>query len=714
MGQKVNIEDLLATMTLSEKLGQMRQIAGTGEGNEAIIRRGGVGSFLNVVGVEAVNRYQRLAVEETRLGIPLIFGRDVIHGFRTVMPIPLGQAASFDPNVAREGARVAAREARAAGVHWTFAPMVDIARDPRWGRIAESCGEDPVLSAEMGAAMVQGFQGESMADPERVAACAKHYVGYGAAEGGRDYNTAYIPENLLREVYLAPFRACVEAGVATLMSAFNEINGIPASGNEFAVRHVLKTEWDFEGFVVSDWGSVTEMIVHGYCADNREAALAAIAAGVDMEMATNAYGECGEELVESEALSPIWIDDAVRRILEIKHALGLFENPYTEEGRTSILLDKSHLEAAEQAARESCVLLENDGMLPLKNEGVLAVIGPLADNPHDQLGCWIMDHDAADTVTPLTALRARFAGEIRYAPGLDSPRAADENCFADAVKAAEGADAIVLFLGEDAVLSGEAHCRAFLSLPGAQQELLERIAATGKPVAVVIMAGRPLLLGNVREKASAILYAWHPGTMGGPALADLLLGKTSPSGKLPVCFPHTEGQIPVYYAHKNTGRPAAENARGIPPGTPLDPEGFSSTYLDCDPTPLYPFGYGLSYATFVYNELKLNETRLLPNGSLGISVKVTNTGAYAGTEVVQLYVRDLVGSVTRPVRELKQFRRADLRPGESREVMFTLAAAELAFYNPRMTRVVEPGHFRLWIGGDSQASLGADFEVVSS
>ncbi len=711
MDLEKRIDDLLARMTLAEKIGQMCQISGTDGSHEELIRRGAVGSFLNVVG-EPAREYQRLAVEESRLGIPLIFGRDVIHGFRTIFPIPLGQAASFDPLLVREGARVAAREAATLGVNWTFAPMVDIARDPRWGRIAEGCGEDPYLAARLGAAMVEGFQGEDLADPERIAACAKHYVGYGAAEGGRDYNNTWIPERLLRDVYLVPFRACVQAGTATLMSAFNDLNGVPASGNTFTLRKVLKGEWGFDGFVVSDWASIMEMIPHGVAADEKEAALRGVAAGVDMEMATACYVAHLEALVDEGRLPIELINESVRRILRVKLRLGLFERPYAEAERQTVLLCDEHLEAARRAARESCVLLKNDGLLPLSPEARLAVVGPLADSGRDQIGCWVMDGQGADSHTPLQALREAFGGQVSYAPGVADCRSSDESGFAAAVAAARKADVVVAFLGEDAEMSGEAHCRAFLDLPGAQQRLLDALAEAGKPVVAVIMAGRSLTLGPVVEKANALLLAWHPGTMGGPAIADLLLGVEAPSGRLPVTLPRAVGQVPLYYNHTNTGRPPRDDAPRIPTGTPLNPKDFVSCYLDVDHRPLFPFGYGLSYTTFAYSDLSLSARQLRRGEALTAEVTLTNTGARKGTEVVQLYVRDLVGSVTRPVRELKGFERVELAAGESRRVSFRLHTDDLALHNADMQHVTEPGTFHLWIGPDAQSGLRGEFEVV--
>jgi beta-glucosidase len=708
------IADLLARMTLPEKLGQMQQLHGLCPEHEELVRQGGVGSFLNVVGAEETNRLQRLAVEESRLGIPLLFGRDVIHGFRTIFPIPLGQAASFDPELVRQGARAAAREAAASGLGWTFAPMVDIARDPRWGRIAESLGEDPYLAALLGSAMVQGFQGEDPAAADAIAACAKHFVGYGAAEGGRDYNTTQIPEALLREVYLRPFAACCGAGALTIMSAFNAVNGIPATGNAFALRTVLREEWGWEGMVVSDWTSVTEMIPHGFCTDEREAAERALAAGVDMEMVSTAFADHAAGLLEAGALSAELIDQATARILRVKEALGLFAEPYLPTDRTGVLFSAEHQALARRAARESCVLLENDGILPLAGElRSLAVIGPLADSPRDQLGCWVMDQQETDSVTPLAALREAATGQLRFAAGLPTPRATETDGIAEAVAAAREADAAVLFLGEDAILSGEAHSRAFLGLPGAQQALLEAVAATGTPTIVVVMAGRPLLLGPVREHADALLYAWHPGSLGGPAIADLLFGAASPQGKLPVSFPHAEGQIPVYYNRLNTGRPAPDEARGLPVGTPLDPEGFCSNYVDCDHLPLYPFGYGLSYGRFEYADLKLSAASLPRDGALEVSVRVRNAGERAGTETVQLYIRDVAASRARPVRELVDICKATLEPGAEETVRFTLQADQLAGIDAQLQRVVEPGVFHLWVGGDSRAPLQASFAVTA-
>ncbi len=716
------VSALLAKMTLTDKVGQMCQLTGGSDEHKDLARRGLLGSVLNLTGPETPNaarvsnELQAVAVKESPAGIPLILGRDVIHGFRTVMPIPLAQAASFDMPLVEEAAAVAAREASASGVHWTFAPMVDIARDPRWGRIAEGGGEDPLLTSRLGSAMVRGFQGSDPSQPDRIAACAKHYVGYGAAEGGRDYNTTWIPEALLRDVYLPSFKACVDAGALTLMSAFNDLNGIPTSGNPLTLRQILKTEWGFGGFVVSDWNSVEEMIPHGLCADKREAARAAAGAGVDMEMVSTCFAESLQSLVEDGVIPMEIIDEAVSRILDVKFRLGLFDNPYTEETRTTVLLDDAHLDVARRLAAESCVLLKNDGALPLSSDiRSLAVVGPLADAPSDQLGCWSPDGLPEDTVTPLRALREALGErcDVRCAPGLQHCRSSDTAGFSDACRVAAECDAVVLFLGEDALLSGEAHCRAFLDLPGAQEQLVSAIADVGKPVIAVIMAGRPLALTNVVERVDALLVAWHPGTMGGPALADLLLGAVSPSGKLPVSFPRTIGQVPVYYAHKNTGRPAPPGKRALPVGTPLDPESFFSAYMDMHHTPLFPFGYGLSYAAFSYSDLRLSRAVLPLGKTLTASVTLTNTGSVDAEEVVQIYIRDLVASVTRPVKELKDIARVRLAAGESREVSFPLHTDQLAFHDAAMQPVVEPGLFHLMIGGNSEDLLKAEFSVTA-
>jgi beta-glucosidase len=714
------VRELLGRMTLEEKVGQMCQVTGGAEEHKELAQRGLVGSILNVTQSETpdrarvTNEFQSAAVKGTRLGIPLLIARDVIHGFRTVMPIPLGQAASFDIPLVEEAAATAAREAAACGIRWTFAPMVDIARDARWGRIAEGGGEDPLLTSRLGAAMVRGFQGSDPADAERVAACAKHYVGYGAAEGGRDYNTTWIPESLLRNVYLPPFRACVDAGALTVMSAFNDLNGVPTSGNPLTLRQILKTEWDFQGLVVSDWNSVAELVPHGLCSDERDAARAAVTAGVDMDMVGGCYAEHLVGLVENGAVPVEVIDEAAGRILGVKFRLGLFDAPYSEEARSKVILSDAHREVAKRIAIESCVLIKNDGALPMAGDvRSLAVIGPLADAPVEQLGCWTLDGRAEDTVTPLRALEKTIGGrcDVRYAAGLPDARSGDTAGIEEARRLASDCDAVVLCLGEDAGLSGEAHCRAFLGLPGAQEQLVAALSDVGRAIIGVIMAGRPLVLTGIVEHVDALLVAWHPGTMGGPALADILLGAASPSGRLPASFPRTTGQAPIYYAHKNTGRPAPAGNDVVPVGTPLDPESFFSAYLDVHHSPLFPFGYGLSYGAVSYSDLRLSAPAVALGETLGASVTITNDSAVAVDEVVQLYVRDPVASLTRPVKELKHFMRVRLGPGESREVSFRVSTDQLAFHNSAGERVVEPGVFHIMIGGNSEEVLTDEFVV---
>ena len=721
------IQEMLAGMGLDEKIGQMSQLqAGGGHVPEHLadaIRRGQVGSVLNEVDVDTVNELQRLAVEESRLGIPLLMGRDVIHGFKTIFPIPLGQAASWNPNLVEAAAGVSAAEAARCGVNWTFAPMIDIARDPRWGRIAESPGEDPVLASAMGIAMVRGFQGASLAEDGAIAACAKHFAAYGAAESGRDYNTANVPENELRNVYLRPFHAAAEAGVATFMTAFCEVDGVPATGNDWLLDTVLRQEWRYEGMVVSDWESVVEMTVHGFTHDDAEAAAAAVAAGVDMEMASSSYRDHVEGLVENGTLTLEQIDRMVARILRLKFELGLFDNPYTNPDELPEMLNKQHLKVARDLAAQSCVLLKNERQaLPLAAARLesVAVIGPLADDGFEQLGTWIFDGEAQHSVTVLDALKEKIGRtvEIRHVPATGSTRANYAEDFDEARRVAGEVDVNIVVLGEESFMSGEAHSRASIDLPGRQLELLEAVAEGGKPVVLVLMAGRPLTLESLLPHANAVLYAWHPGTMAGPAIADLLLGLETPSGKLPVSFPKAVGQIPVYYAHKNTGRPPTDDTivhiEDVPPRAPQTSLGMASFHLDAGFRPLFPFGYGLSYTQFSYVKITMSHHQFRMGQSIDISADLLNTGGFEGEEVVQLYVRDLVGSVTRPVRELKGFQRVFLRPGERRRISFRLSSDDLAFYNRRGERVVEPGQFHAWIGGNAEASLQTEFELLPS
>ncbi|MCW5980408.1 MAG: glycoside hydrolase family 3 C-terminal domain-containing protein [Bryobacteraceae bacterium] len=707
------VDELLARMTLEEKLGQMSQStamrAPISDEIKREIRQGRWGSFLNAGSPADRAEAQRIAVKESRLGIPLIFGRDVIHGYRTIVPIPLGQAASWNPDLIERAAALAAREASAEGIHWTFAPMLDITRDPRWGRVAETLGEDPYLTSVLGAAMIRGFQGASPGAPGSVAACAKHYAGYGAAEAGRDYNSTFIPEGQLRDVYLPPFHAAVEAGVASFMTAFNALNGVPASGNEFLTRRILRVEWKYDGLVVSDYESVLEMVKHGYAADPADAAAKAVRAGVDMEMVSATYFDELKRLVEQGRVPLPVIDDAVRNVLRLKFRLGLFEAPMRSATETEITAAARDL--AREAAAESVVLLKNDGVLPLGG-GVrrIAVIGPLADSPVDQMGSWVMDARPEEVETPLASLRKRMGADgVRYAAALRNSRDASRENFGDAVAAARASDVVLLFLGEEQILSGEARSRAFLNLPGAQENLAEEVAKAGKPVVTVILAGRPLTFQSVTEESSAVLYAWHPGTMGGPALAEILFGERSPSGKLPIAFPRTVGQIPIYYAHLNTGRPAPPGELGIPMGNPVDPQGYTSKYLDVELTPEYPFGFGLSYARFEYSNLRVSSPAFARGGSIVVSAEIANAGSREGFEAAQLYIRDRVASVARPVRELKGFQRVHLKPGEKRTVSFTLSERDLAFHNQAMQRVAEPGDFDVWIAPDSASGVHGEF-----
>ncbi len=715
------IEKLVSQMTLAEKLGQMSQQhyntkSATNPTDSAnAVRNGQVGSFLNPDSPATVNQLQKVAVEESRLKIPLIFGIDVIHGYRTLFPIPLAQSCSWNPELIEAAARVAAIESSAEGIRWTFAPMLDLTRDPRWGRIAETLGEDPVLISRLGAAMVRGFQGRTLSNPQSIAACAKHYVGYGAAEGGRDYNTTSIPEPELRNTYLPSFKAARDAGVQTFMSAFNDLNGVPTSGNAFTLRKILRDEWAFDGFVVSDWESVLELIPHGYAADKRDAARLGINAGVDMEMVSTTYRTHGESLLSEGAISTTTLDDAVRRILRVKFRLGLFANPYTDTKQPSVQLTEAHLRVAHALATESMVLLKNEkALLPLSADTkTIAIIGPLADSQTDMRGCWSCQARVEECKTVYSAFKDAVGKKstLLFAPGLKHATSNDTTGIAAAVKAASQADVVVLCVGESHELSGEARSRAFLDLPGAQNQLVEAIAATKKPIVLVVFSGRPLTFGRAAELSQSILFAWHPGTMAGPAIRDLLFGDANPSGKLTTTFPRTIGQIPLYYNHKNTGRPSdlAVEDIGVPLGTPQDPQGYFSKYLDVHSSPAYPFGFGLSYTTFAYSNLTVSEPDA--SGLITATVVVTNTGKRVGTEVVQLYTRQLTGSLTRPVKELKAFDRILLNPGQQRTVTFSLPKQSLGYFNGENRFVIEPGKFHLWIGGSSVDGLQAEFTL---
>jgi beta-glucosidase len=713
------IEDLLSKMTLEEKIGQMNQLS-FGERNdlEPQIRSGKIGSLLNVTDVNEVNRLQRIAVEESRLGIPLIIGRDVIHGFKTIFPIPLGQAASFSADIVESGARVAAREARSMGIHWTFAPMLDISRDARWGRIAESLGEDPYLASRLGVAMVKGFQGADLADPGSIAACLKHFAGYGAAEGGRDYNSTNIPPRLMRNVYLRPFQAAViEGKAATVMTSFNDNDGIPSSGNRFLLKDVLRDEWKFDGFVVSDWASMTEMLAHGVAGDRGDVASISANVGVDMEMVSGSYIQQLAALVAEGKVSQGTIDDAVRNILRIKFRLGLFERPYVQANGGTVLYAEEHLKAARQAAVESAILLKNEkDLLPLKKGLRIAVIGPLADAPHDQLGTWVFDGEKAHTVTPLNALQSEWKDvKYIYEPGLAHVRETDKSGFGKAEAAARQADVAVVFVGEEAIMSGEAHSFADINLYGVQSDLLEAVKRAGKPVVMVVMAGRPLTIERDLKNADAVLYNFHPGTMGGPAIWDLLFGAANPGGKLPVTFPRHVGQIPLYYNHNNTGRPAPNrftSIQDIPLEAGQTSLGNTSHYLDYGARPLFPFGYGLSYSRFEYAGLSLSADTIRKGETVTVSARITNTSLVDGSELVQLYIRDRVGSIARPVKELKGFQKIYLKAGESKTVTFSLGDADLAFWGMDMKYKAEPGNFDVWIGENSDAGLKGGFMLI--
>ena len=710
------VEQLLSQMTLAEKIGQMNQVsAGGNVSNYAdALRKGQIGSILNEVDPVKVNEFQRISVEESRLSIPLLVARDVIHGFHTVFPIPLGLAATFDPELVEEGARVAAVEATGQGVRWTFSPMLDIARDPRWGRMAEGSGEDTWLDARMAEAMVRGYQG-CEADATSMAACIKHFVGYGAAEGGRDYNSTFLTERQLRNVYLPPFEAAVKAGAMTLMTSFNDNDGVPSTGNTFVVKDILRDEWGFDGLVVTDWNSMGEMINHGFGEDRKDVAEKALKAGVDMDMMTYGFLSHLEELVRSGAVRESEIDEAVRNILRVKILLGLFENPYVDvEAGLAVQYAPEHLEAARKSAEESAILLKNDGVLPLDPASVrnILVTGPLANAPHEQLGTWAFDGESSHTVTPLQALQERFPGKVSYVPGLRNSRSKRDR-FDDVVAAARRADVVLAFLGEEAILSGEAHSLADLNLMGSQSELLAALSTTGKPVVATVMAGRPLTVERDLPNCRAMLYAFHPGTMGGPALVNLLFGDVVPSGKTPVTFLRTVGQVPLYYSHNMTGRPYNGETLldDIPEEAGQTSLGNTSYYLDYGAYPLFPFGYGLSYTTFAYSDIALDRETYGKDDTVTVTFTLANTGDRAGTEVVQIYVRDLVGSITRPVKELKHFERVALEAGERRTLTVGISVQDLAFVGLDGEKKVEPGEFQLWVAGDSASGTPVSFSV---
>lgn len=717
------VESLLSQMTLDEKLGQLNQRS-MWDGDNALsyfsgeIASGNIGSLLNVPSPFHADSMQRVAMEQSRLGIPLLISRDVIHGYKTIFPIPLGQAATFDTLIVEKGARIAAVEASSDGIRWTFAPMIDIARDPRWGRIAEGCGEDVYLTRLMSRAMVKGFQGDDLTDPTSMAACAKHFVGYGASESGRDYNSTFIPERLLRNIYLPPFEEACKAGCLTYMSSFNDNDGVPASGNKFVLTDILRGEWGFNGFVVSDWASVGEMVNHGFCADNKEAAMKGLNAGVDMEMESCTYITHMKELLDEGKVKIDDINKSVANILRVKFMLGLFEKPYIATPQ-EVKYSEPHLAAAKEAAMKSAILLKNDNdVLPL-SQGVKRILltGPLADARHDQMGTWVFDGEKDKTVTLLDAFRKEYGNDITviYEPALGYSRDKNEAGIARAVNAARGVDAVIAVVGEESILSGEAHCLADLDLVGAQGKLIEALSRTGKPLVTVVMAGRPLTIKKQIDESDAVLYSFHPGTMGGPALADLIFGKESPSGKTPVTFPARVGQIPIYYS-KNAGSRPAHGTETLIDDIPQEGGqtslGNTSYWLDAGFGPLFPFGYGLSYGKFDYADIALDKTSYSKDDCITATAKLTNSGKHKATEVAQLYIRDHAGSVTRPVKELKGFERVTLSPGESTTVTFRLPVSELAFYGADMKKDVEAGDFTLWIGGDSDCGLSTPFSVT--
>jgi beta-glucosidase len=733
---EARIDALLARMTLEEKAGQLNQFSagmptgpGTGRTDYAdMLARGQISSIFNITGAKQVNAMQRIAVEKSRLHIPLVFGLDVIHGYRTIFPIPLGLAATWDTALVEKASRVAAEESSAAGIRWTFSPMVDIARDARWGRIAEGGGEDPYLGSALARAYVRGYQGERLSNPTSIAACAKHFVGYGAAEGGRDYNTTEIPERLLRQVYLPPFHAAADEGAATFMSAFNSLNEVPSSANPFTLTQVLRKEWNYKGMVVSDWTSINELLNHGIANDGATAARKALEAGVDMDMESNLYEPNLPKLVRSGAISQATVDEAVRRVLRFKFALGLFEHPYADENvPTGGPIAADRLQLARTAAEKSFVLLKNDAVngkpvLPLTgaNGGKIALIGPLADSAADMMGSWIARGEVSDVVTLRSALQERTAKEqitLLYAKGAGITDS-DESGFAEALKIAQQSDVVIMALGERGSMSGEASSRTRLDLPGNQQKLLEAIVASGRPVVLLVFSGRPLAITWAAQHVPAILEAWFPGVQAGPALVRTLFGDANPSGRLPVSFPRSVGQEPFHYSALPTGRPAAANIDlSRPPET--EKEKYVSRYIDEINAPLFGFGRGLSYTTFSYSapaiSVKSVSAKALNGGSASpviVSADVKNTGSRAGEEVVQLYIRLRGTSVSRPVRELRGIKRIQLAPGESQRVQFEIGAGALSFWNIEMAHTVEPAIVSVWVSTDSAHGEAAEFEIV--
>jgi len=705
------VDSLLALMTLEEKVGQLTLFTSdndvTGptirENYKGDIKAGRVGAIFNAFGADYTRKLQEIAVKETRLGIPLLFGYDVIHGHRTIFPMPLAEAASWDLEAIEKSARTAADEASAEGLHWTFAPMCDVCRDPRWGRIVEGAGEDVYLGSKIAVARVKGFQGNGIGELNSVIACVKHFAAYGASQAGRDYHTTDMSDRVLREVYLPPYKAAIDAGAATVMTSFNEIDGMPATGNKYLMTDILRKEWNFNGFVVTDYTSIMEMIAHGVAEDTSAAAALAIEAGVDMDMQAGFFNDALVTLVKDGKVKETLIDEAARRILKTKYELGLFNDPYrysNPERQKETVMKPEFLEASRDVARKSIVLLKNDKqLLPLsKNIKRLAVIGPLANARKEMIGSWSGAGDWNKAVTLLEGIKAGVSPstQVLYAKGCNI-NDDSTNLFAQAIQTARQADVVVLAVGEGAWMSGEAASRASLDLPGVQQKLVEEIQKTGKPIIVTLMNGRPLTINWIDKNIPAVLECWFLGTQSGHAIADVLFGNYNPSGKLPVTFPRSVGQIPIFYSMKNTGRPMDPNNK------------YTSKYLDESNDPLYPFGYGLSYTSFEYGDLALSLPSMTSGDELVVSCKVTNTGKYAGEEVVQLYVCDKVGSVTRPVKELKGFQKISLQPGDSKNVEFKITNNDLSFYRKDMSFGSEPGAFVVFVGGNSREGKKGEF-----
>ena len=701
------VTELMAKMTLEEKIGQLNQynddITATGpitkDADKAgQVRAGKLGSILNAVGTKNTKNWQDQAMQ-SRLKIPLLFGQDVIHGFRTTFPIPLGETATWDMNLIEKSARIAATEASAYGIHWTFAPMVDIGRDPRWGRVMEGAGEDTYLGTLVGKARVKGFQGNGLGNKDAVMACAKHFAAYGAAVGGRDYNSVDMSLRQLHETYLPPFKAVSDIGVATFMNSFNDINGIPATGNKYLQRDLLKGVWNFQGFVVSDWGSIGEMIPHGFAKDNKDAALKAIIAGSDMDMESRSYANHLAELVKEGKVDNQLVDDAVRRILTKKYELGLFDDPYrfiNEKREKEQANNPEHRKFAREIGSKSIVLLKNENqLLPLSpTTKKVAIIGPFAKATVENHGFWSIafPDDSQRIVTQFDGIKAQLDknSELLYAKGCNA-NDNDKSLFAEAVETAKKADVVIMTLGEGHAMSGEAKSRSNIHFSGVQEDLLKEIAKTGKPIILMINAGRPLVFDWASENIPTIVYTWWLGTEAGNSIADVLFGKINPGGKLPMTFPRTEGQIPIYYNHYNTGRPARNNTD----------RNYVSAYIDLDNDPAYPFGFGLSYTTFQYSDVNVSATQLKGNQTLTASVTLTNSGNYDGEEVVQLYIRDLVGKVVRPVKELKGFQKIFLKKGESKTVSFNITPEDLKFYDDELNFDWESGEFDIMIGTNS-------------